>query len=220
MIRINLLPIKQDRRREAGRNQVIIAFFVLALEAAVFFVIHTNITEKIKEQQNKNQNEQAEVERLKRGIQDQPQILSEIARFEKRQAAIQSLKDGRVGPVYVMLELSKILSKGGRPQIDNARYQEMIQTDPTAGYNPDWDFRRLWITEFKEHERMIEIDGQGVTHEDVAEFLRRINLSDFFVSSELVSTNLSAAQMETAQNVKKVAEDAVHFKLKGQVRYR
>lgn len=219
MIRINLLPIKQDRRREAGRTQVLIAIFVLGLEAAVFFIIHTNITEKITAQQNKNQNEQAEVDRIKRGIQDQPQILSEIARFEKRQAAIQSLKDGRVGPVYVMLELSKIMSKSGRPQIDNARYQEMIQTDPTAGYNPDWDFRRLWITEFKEKERMVEIAGQGVTHEDVAEFLRRINLSDFFVSSELVSTDLKPAQMQSTEKAS-FKEDAVHFKLKGEVRYR
>jgi type IV pilus assembly protein PilN len=219
MIRINLLPIKQDRRREAGRNQVIIAFGFLLLEALVCWVVHTNLAEKVKEQQNKNQNEQAEVDRIKKGIQDQAKILSEIAVYERRQGAIESLKDGRVGPVYVMLELSKLMSKGGRPQIDNVRYQEMIQTDPTTGYNPDWDFRRVWLSDFKEKERAIELQGQGLTHEDVAEFLRRVNLSDFFVKSELVSTDLKAASVKSARAAA-VRDLVVHFKLKGEVRYR
>jgi type IV pilus assembly protein PilN len=212
MIRINLLPIKQDRRREAGRIQFYIGLVVLLVEALACFWIHTNLGNKVDEQNNKNMSVKAEVNSIQRGIQDRKAIVAEIAKYEKRQAAIRSLKDARVGPVFVMLELSKIMSLGGGPQIDNTRYQEMLKTDPTAGYEEGWDYRRLWIDEFSESQRKVKITGQGLTHEDVAEFLKRVSLSDFFVSSKLISTDLSKPTIKS--------KTLAHFKLVGEVRYR
>ncbi len=220
MIRINLLPIKQDRRREAGRIQFYIGLVVLLVEALVCFWIHTNLGNKVDEQNNKNMSVKAEVNNIQRGIQDRKAIVAEIAKYEKRQAAIESLKDARVGPVFVMLELSKIISLGGGPQIDNTRYQEMLKTDPTAGYEEGWDYRRLWIDEFSENQRKVSITGQGLTHEDVAEFLKRISLSDFFVSSKLISTDLSKPTIKSKTLAKTVTDPVVHFKLEGEVRYR
>jgi hypothetical protein len=59
-----------------------------------------------------------------------------------------------------------------------------------------------------------------MTHEDVAEFLRRINLSDFFVSNELISTNLAAPNVVKDKTKKAGTEPVVHFELKGEIRYR
>jgi type IV pilus assembly protein PilN len=220
MIRINLLPIKQDRRREAGRIQFYIGLAVLLVEASVCFWIHTSLGAEVDEQDNKNISVKAEVDNIKRGIQDRKTIVAEIAQYEKRQAAIESLKDARVGPVYVMLELSKIMSLGGSPQIDNTRYQEMLKTDPTAGYEEGWDYRRLWIDQFSENARKVKITGQGLTHEDVAEFLKRVSLSDFFVSSKLISTDLSVPTIKSKSLGKTKIDPVVHFKLEGEVRYR
>ncbi len=61
---------------------------------------------------------------------------------------------------------------------------------------------------------------QGLTHEDVAEFLKRISLSDFFVSSKLISTDLSNPKIISETVLKKAGDPVVHFKLKGEVRYR
>jgi type IV pilus assembly protein PilN len=220
MIRINLLPIKQDRRREAGRIQFYIGLVVLLVELLICFWINTSLSDDVDAQKNKNMSVKAEVDNIKRGIQDRNVIIAEIAKYEKRQAAIESLKDARVGPVFVMLELSKIISLGGRPQIDNTRYQEMLKTDPTAGFEEGWDYRRLWIDEFSEIERQVEISGQGLTHEDVAEFLKRISLSDFFVSSKLISTDLSQPTIKAKDELRKNLDPVVHFKLQGEVRYR
>ncbi len=220
MIRINLLPIKQDRRREAGRIQFYIGLVVLLVELAICFWIHTSLSDDVDAQKNKNMSVKAEVDNIKRDIRDRKTIVAEIAKYEKRQAAIESLKDARVGPVYVMLELSKIISLSGGPHIDNTRYQEMLKTDPTAGYEEGWDYRRLWIDEFAENERKVEINGQGLTHEDVAEFLKRISLSDFFVSSQLVSTDLNKPKIKSETELDRGAAPVVHFKLTGEVRYR
>jgi type IV pilus assembly protein PilN len=218
MIRINLLPIKQDRRRESARNQLILAGVILIIEITVFVAMNLSVSADIEQQRNLNRSVEAEVKRIKRQIKDHKDIQNEIDEYEKRQDAIEGLQDARTGPVYVMLELSTILSKGGRPNIDNVQYQEMIRLDPTAGYDEDWDYRRLWISSFSEKNKEVDIEGQALTHEDVAEFLRRINLSRFFTTSELVSTDLGTLSLKMPGVDGK--DPVVRFKMKGAVRYR
>ena len=46
--------------------------------------------------------------------------------------------------------------------------------------NPNWDPRRLWITKYSEVDRNVKIEGLARDGEDVAEFLRRVALSDYF----------------------------------------
>ena len=150
MIRINLLPIKQDRRKEAARHQILLGVGAIIIEIAVFVALNIGVSAEIDVQRNLNSSVEAEVRRIKNQIKDHQAILDEIAEYERRQAAIEGLQEARTGPVYVMLELSTILSKAGRPNIDNIRYQELIRLDPTAGYDEDWDYRRLWLLEFAE----------------------------------------------------------------------
>jgi type IV pilus assembly protein PilN len=220
MIRINLLPIKQDRRREAGRNQLFIGLAIIAIEIAAFVFLFMDASADVDEQRNANGSVQSEVNRLKAQVKDHKKIIAEIGEFEKRQAAIIGLQDARTGPVYVMLELSNVLSLNGRPHIDNTRYQEMIQIDPASGYDEDWDHRRLWLDEFEEKSREITIKGRALTHEDVAEFLRRLNLSDFFVSNELISTRLEKLSLKLKNTTISKDDPVVKFELKGRLRYR
>ncbi len=221
MIKINLLPIKQDRRREAGRNQVIIGALALVLEIVIFVVLHTSAVARINEQKNRNNRVKNEVEILQKEVKNHQNILNEIAEFEKRQAAIDELLAARQGPVYVLLELSNIMSKRGRPHLDQDAYQEMIRIDPAAGYDENWDFRRVWISRFKEKDRRVRISGDALTHEDVAEFLRRINLSSFFTASELISTSLTKPKIKLP-DTKKLGETTpvVHFEFRGEIKYR
>jgi type IV pilus assembly protein PilN len=220
MIRVNLLPIKQDRRREAGRNQFLIGLLVIVLELACFVVLYFDVSADVDEQTNANQTIQAKVKKIEKQVKDHKRILAEIQEYESRQEAIDSLQAARTGPVFVMLELSGILSKGGRPHIDHDRYQEMIQANPASGYDENWDHRRLWLDTFQEKDREVRVAGQGLTHEDVAEFIRRINLSDFFVSSELVSTNLEQPKVAMDGFDSKEADPVVRFMVTAKVRYR
>jgi len=220
MIRINLLPIKQDRRREAGRNQLLFGVALLILEIVACALLYFDTSADVNEQRNANDSIQAQVKRIEKQVTDHKRILAEIAEYEKRQEAIENLQAARTGPIYVMLELSNILSKGGRPHINHDEYQEMIQANPTAGYDENWDFRRVWISGFKEKDRHVQLTGQGLTHEDVAEFMRRINLSEFFVSTELVSTNLQPPSIKLPGFKAKDADPVVRFVMKSEVRYR
>jgi len=220
MIRINLLPIKQDRRKEAGRNQILFGMLVIILEVAIFAVLWLNTSSDVDAQRNANNAIKSQVDRIKQQVKDHKRILAEIEEFEKRQAAIDDLMSARTGPVFVMLELSKILSKDGRPHLDHDTYQQKIQENPALAYDENWDYRRLWLDSFHEQDRRVKLTGQGLTHEDVAEFLRRVNLSDFFVSSELLSTNLAKPTIKKPEFSVDDSNKVVHFNLEAVVRYK
>lgn len=67
----------------------------------------------------------------------------------------------------------------------------MRRDNPLSVYNPGWDVRRLWITSFVERDRKCTIAGIGKTNEDVAEFLRRLNISELFDKVTLQQTGMS-----------------------------
>ena len=67
----------------------------------------------------------------------------------------------------------------------------MRQDNPLAGFNESWDVRRLWITSFEEIERECKIVGMGRSNEDVAEFLRRLTLSEIYDDVTLQRTHAS-----------------------------
>ena len=220
MIRINLLPIKVDRRREAGRAQVLIALGIIGLEALGLFFVQMSINSKVDAQMNVNQRIQAKVDRIQKEIKDHDSILDEIAEFERREEAIANLQAARTGPVYALLEIAALMSKGGRPNIDHDKYQEMVRFDPTSGYDESWDYRRLWLDSIKEKSKEVRLAGQALTHEDVAEFLRRINLSSFFTSSELISTDVRKPALKALVKPIENSDPVVHFTIDTTVRYR
>ena len=220
MIKINLLPVKQDRRREAGRNQLFFGFLAIVIEIIVAALLYIGASSSLAEQKNANKSIQTQVDRLEKQVADHPKIIADIKEFEKRQEAIDNLEAARTGPSYLMLELSSILSKNGRPNVDHNKYQQMIQTNPTLAFDESWDFRRLWLDTFAEKDKAVRISGQGVTHEDVAELLRRLQLSSFFVSSELVSTNLAQPTVAMKDFNVKETDPVIHFVLQARIRYK
>ena len=220
MIRINLLPVKQDRRREAGRNQLLIGVLVIFVEIIIAALLYLGANASLTEQKNANSSIQTQVDRIERQVADHQQILNDIAEYEKRQAAIDNLEAARTGPSFVMIELSNMLSKNGRPNIDHGKYQQMIQMNPTLAFDESWDFRRLWIDSFAEQDKSVRITGYGITHEDVAELLRRLQLSSFFVSTELVSTNLAKPSIAVKDFPLDNVDEVVHFELHSKIVYK
>jgi Tfp pilus assembly protein PilN len=220
MIKINLLPIKQDRRREAGRNQLLIGALAIVVEIIIAALLYLGANASLTEQKNANVSVQTPVDRIEKQVSDHQQILNDIAEYEKRQAAIEDLEAARTGPAFVMIELSNMLSKNGRPNVDHNKYQQMIQMNPTLAFDEAWDFRRLWLDSFAEQDKSVRITGQGLTHEDVAELLRRLQLSSFFVSNELVMTNLAKPTIAVKDVSLDAVDEVVHFELHAKILYK
>jgi type IV pilus assembly protein PilN len=212
MIRINLLPIKTLRRREIGRNVAILFLLCLLGEILVLFGIHQSMKSKIVIERRRNHSLKANIARYKKEIGDPKKIEEELKEIQEREEIISELKAARTGPVYMLTELSNILSPGKGPSLDRTRYLNMCRENPGACINFQWDSRRVWITEFKEKERTVVIRGEARSHEDVAEFHRRLNLSDYFYKMDLIQTEQTKS--------KELGIEYVKFEIQGKVRYK
>lgn len=194
MVRINLLPSARKQTRSTGGGDGASTPWVIAYVAAAFVtmlvcaLLYLNGSSELAEQQAQNNSLRGEIENLERQSANIDQVRAELAQSEELESVVSELQRARYGPTRVLMELSHILSTGGGPTVDPQRLEEIRRDNPLAGFNPAWDTRRLWLTAFEEEDRHVRIQGLGKTNEDVAEFLRRLTLSDVFGDVQLTKT--------------------------------
>lgn len=213
MIRINLLPQKK-RRVEGGRSGelwVLAALGLLLVEIVLLFVFHGMKESELAEEQKKNQEIQAKIDTSKAAVQNHQSVLSELERMRAREDAISKLQSARTGPTAVLLELARVLTPGMGPSIDPESLAQVRRDNPLALYNPSWDPRRLWITEYVEEKRLLHISGVGRDAEDVSELAKRMNLSDYFDKIRLLPAHQSSD--------KDTGIPVVSFALEAEVKY-
>ncbi|MBW2264089.1 MAG: PilN domain-containing protein [Deltaproteobacteria bacterium] len=212
MIRINLLPRKPVKRKSKGGLDILILLCVLIAEAAVLYFLYSALSGQVEDQQRANGIKQAKIDSIKSDIKDHEEIKAELEEIDAREQIIQELIAGRTGPVQMLMELASVLSLGSGPSLHQEKYQELLKRDPSAGFNPEWDSRRLWVIHFMEEDRQVEMEGKAMSNEDVGEFLRRLKLSDYFYAEALVNTKEVSVEKSTVP--------IVSWKIKLKVRYR
>jgi type IV pilus assembly protein PilN len=174
VIRINLLPGKKPKRTEAGQRHLV--------------VMGAGVLVGLDDARHRNSLVQAEIDRLKGELGDYDKVKGQREELLKQRKTIQALDSNRTGPVYLLRELSEILTPGKGPTFDGVSYQESLLRDPNAGFNASWDTRRVWLESFDEDHKSVRIRGAAKSNEDVAEFLKRLNLSVFFTEVRPEST--------------------------------
>jgi type IV pilus assembly protein PilN len=180
VIRINLLAARKVKRRDAGERQLVyMGASVLGAVAVMVFAYLTGQS-RLDGINRDNDSARAEIGRLKSELGDYDKVKEQRQDLLKQQKTIQALQAGRTGPLYLMREMSEILSPNKGPTFDRASYEDRLRRDPNVGFNASWDTRRVWLESFEEGQGKVRIKGAAKTNEDVAEFLKRLQLSIFF----------------------------------------
>jgi type IV pilus assembly protein PilN len=215
MIRINLLPEAKRAVSTGGSTQVWGIVYLLASFAwgVLLFFFYLNTKNTLDEQRAANAALDSEIQQAKLKSTNIGEVEAKLAKSRQLEDVVKKLQTARQGPTRVLLELSHILSEGGRPSVSAERLDAVRRENPLAGFNAGWDAKRLWLTSFTEADRKCAIRGYGKTNEDVAEFLRRLALSDLFQRVTLQST--ASSRVEGSANTGTV----VSFELSCQVRY-
>lgn len=180
MIRINLLPVKAAKRREQGQRQLLIGVVAVTLTLVGIIVFHGTQVSRINELRDQNAQLTRAIAKLKAEIGDYDVIKLQRDELIRQRDAIRKLQANRAGPVWMMRELSDILTPGKGPTFNKEQYEELIKRDPSAGFNPNWDTRRAWLISYSETDHAVKMRGGAKSDEDVAEFLKRLNQSAFF----------------------------------------
>lgn len=188
MILINLLPHREEKRRQRKR-----AFFgTLAasallglLIAAVWYAVLQQMTSA---QQARNEFLKTEITRLEAQIKDIATLRAEIEALKARQKAVEDLQTDRNVPVYLLDELVKQTPEG------------------------------IYLTSVKQTGQVVQVTGLAQTNERVSEFLRNaLYNSPWLEKPELVeikSATPAAGAAAASRDQRRLNEFSMRLSLK------
>lgn len=185
MIRINLLPVRQVRRAQETRRHLVIMLIAIAVQLGAMYILYDGIERQVELVQRNVQTVQTQIDQLKTEVGDFDKLRGERDRLLSQRKVINELHRNRTGPVWMMRELSDILTEGKNPTVNEQEYDSLVRRDPSAGYNPRWNPRRLWIETISQKGKRLDITGRAKDHDDVAELLKRLSLSRYFARVQL-----------------------------------
>lgn len=199
MIRINLLPHAKKGKAVAAPTGAAAVWVVIYLVGAVVWCVGLGVVYylyqgRLDEQLQKNAALEQRIQTIQKKSARLDEVKAKLERSKQLEQIVDKLNRERTGPARVLVELSNILSEGEGPTIDPQELERLRRDNPLAGYNRSWDVRRLWIDSFVEDHHQCTITGKGKSNEDVAEFLRRLALSDLFENVTLQRTELTKVE--------------------------
>jgi type IV pilus assembly protein PilN len=186
MLKINLLPTAPKRaggqQGPANHLRIFAAALsiTLVLLASGIMVFHSGHTKKLDDATSANGQREAAVRAMRARVADHDRVRHDLEEIRTKQDAIRRLEANRTGPTAMLIEISQILSPGGRPTNAPSEFERIQRDDPTRWMRPTWDTHLVWLTMFNENERAVSLDGYGKSADDVAEFMRRLMLSQYF----------------------------------------
>ena len=150
MIKINLLPVRTSKKREAGRQWIV--FFALIVVAGVVgnYFWYDEMDKKVIEVKARIVKFKAENAALEKIIGEVKDIKREKDEMKTKLGILNKLKEGRQGPVKVMDELATIIPP------------------------------KVWVGNWEEQNGAVTIQGSGLNHEEVANFMKKMRESKYF----------------------------------------
>ncbi len=187
MIRVNLLPHAAERRAtpEASQAWLGLVLVVVMLEIAGLFFFHETMVDELEDVTADVAQIQTQINDITARVKNHEKIKSELGIYRAREDAIAKLQSGRKGPTAVLLELGRILTPNKGPTVDQEKLEKLRQENPLAVFNPSWDTKRLWLTDYTEEARSVHIKGIARDASDVSEFAQRLRLSQYFNAVQL-----------------------------------
>jgi len=211
VIRINLLPQKQQTAQTDANTLQVAVLVAFLLELAGLFFVQRTKQRELEAVKAEAAAIRGQIDQIGLEIANHKQIQEELKSLREREVAIERLQSVRVGPTAVLLELSRVLTPEKGPTVDRMRLEQLRRDAPQLVPNPSWDARRLWLTGYKEAERNATVAGFARDAEDVSEFLRRLSLSNYFEEVKL----LPAEKVLDPQT----KEQLVRFEFSAKVRF-
>ena len=161
MIRINLLPFREARRRAEVARHLAIIGVVAGVAGLGCLTAYLAVASDVR-------TARAEISQTKALIDGYKPQLAQVKEFREKKAAVEEklaviarLERNRRGPIHVLDEL--------------------------ASRSPE----RLWITSMETSGSSIRLDGMGLNNQVVAAFMTALNESPYFGEVELERTELS-----------------------------
>ena len=160
MLQINLLPVREARRKEDSRQLSMQVALLLLLVCAAIGFTHSIILEEIENSKTRIAQMQRDIDQYKPQLDQVAAFRAQKKKLETKIGVIDELDLARSGPVRLLSEL--------------------------ASRTPD----RLWLTSLAAEGKTIVMTGQSLDNDLVALFLRSLGESDYFTAVDLDTTEM------------------------------
>jgi len=160
MIRINLLPIRQLRKRIRTRNEVVVFVVSFGLVLTLLGIVGFGLSHKISTLKT-------EISALQQKKASYQPILNEIAKLKKNKEILEKKVD-----------VIKKLKQGS--QLTVRILDEIANRTPTS---------RLWLKSLKEAGGKLQLTGVALDNATIAQFMKQLSDSPYFLDAELVSSS-------------------------------
>jgi type IV pilus assembly protein PilN len=182
MIRVNLLPHRELKRKQQQRDFLIMAGGVLGLGAAIWFAVHSYLAGQLEEQKGRNQYLEGEIAALDKQIDEIKRLKEQTAQLLARKKVVESLQANRNETVHLLDQLVRQLPDGVylksiKQQGNKVTINGLAQSNARVSTL----MRNLESSPWLEKPSLIEIRAVG--DKDKA-----VRLSDFTLSVLLVRT--------------------------------
>ena len=144
MIHINLLPVRQEKKREVGRQFLVVVGGALFITLLGTWLWYDGLASEEKKNATRMAATQARIAELEKVIGEVDKINARKKDVQAKLAILADLRKQRTGPVRMLDALSTAIPK------------------------------KVWLTGFDEKSSAVKMTGRAVSHEDVAEFMRAL----------------------------------------------
>ncbi len=178
MIRINLLPHRELKRKRQQQQFFVMLGAVAVLGAGIWFAVHTFLNGELENQQQRNAYLESQIAVLDKQIDEIRKLKEQIAALLQRKKVVESLQANRAETVYLLdqlvrqmpdgVYLKSITQKGARVTISgfaqsNARVSTFM--------------RNLEASPYLEDPRLIEIKAVTERNQRLSEFNLAVSLT-------------------------------------------
>ena len=152
MLHINLLPVRAAKKREFGKQQLVLFALLLVLAGIGNFFVYGRYESELRSLDKQIATTRQEIAQLEKTIGEVKSIKEDKKALEDKLKILDTLKKGRTGPVKVLDELATVI-----PQ-------------------------KVWIIEFTEQGGGVTITGQAQAYEDLSTFSKKLKASTHFTN--------------------------------------
>jgi len=150
MIRINLLPVRAAKKREFGRQQVILFALLLVIALIGNWYWYSRVDGELAQYDSQISRTHTEIAQLEKTIGEVKSITQDKKALEDKLKILDALKKGRTGPVKVMDELASLIPS------------------------------KVWLIDYSETNGAVAMKGAAVSYEDLSAFSKKLKASKHF----------------------------------------
>jgi type IV pilus assembly protein PilN len=174
MIRINLLPYRESRKKESILRQIKIFLAVFFIIFVILLYYSIWLGNKIDDLNTNIKNTKIMLTQAETKAKKVDQIKKALEKLGHKTDVIKSIEANRRGPVILLENMTQMVAE-----------KTSISTPDTSKDNDNKPVKRLWFTSFEESGGKVNIKGIALDNKTIADFMSRMEESKFYMNVNL-----------------------------------